>query len=96
MPGPPQDRAGILAAAGLPIDDATAWAEAVPVGITGFLSDCHEYSEFWLESARLIERLPPAVRRNGPEQAAAAVILETSRAARARFLLITSRPSTIS
>jgi (3,5-dihydroxyphenyl)acetyl-CoA 1,2-dioxygenase len=86
MPGPPQDRAGILAAAGLPIDDAAAWAEAAPVGTAGFLSDCDEYSEFWLESARLIERLPPAGRRNGPEQAAAATILETARAARVRFL----------
>jgi thioesterase DpgC len=88
MPGceSPQGRTGILTAAGLPNDAATEWNDVVPVRTTAFSSDRHEYSDFWLKSARLIERLPPASRRNEREHAAASVILETARNTRIRFL----------
>ena len=79
-------RTSILVAAGLPIDAATAWNGAVPKGTTEFSSDRQTYSDFWLKSADLIERLPDAKRGNESEQAAAAVILETSREARIDFL----------
>ena len=54
----PQDRTGILTAAGLAIDAATQWNGIVPDGTTEFSSDRHRYSDFWLKSARLIARLP--------------------------------------
>ncbi len=76
----------ILVAAGLPIDAATEWNDAVPKGTTEFASDQRNYSDFWLKSARLIERLPDPRHRNEAEQAAAAVILETARRARTDFL----------
>ncbi len=53
-------RPSILVAAGLPIDAATEWNDAVPKGTTEFSSDRRNYSDFWLKSARLIERLPDA------------------------------------
>ena len=82
----PRDRTIILAAAGLPIDAATEWNDAVPNGTTAFSSDRNIYSDFWLKSARLIERLPPATRRNEREHGAASVIHETARQARTWFL----------
>ena len=65
----PQGRTGILTAAGLAIDAATEWNGIVPDGTTEFSSDRHRYSDFWLKSARLIERLPDAARRNERERA---------------------------
>src|SRR6266851_5674266 len=82
----PQARISILTAAGLPMDAATEWNDAVPERILAFQSDRLTYSDFWLKSARLIERLPPAVRRSEQEHAAASVILEAARQARTRFL----------
>ena len=82
----PRDRTIILAAAGLPIDAATEWNDAVPNGTTAFSSDRNIYSDFWLKSARLIERLPPATRRNEREHGAASVIHDTARQARTWFL----------
>jgi thioesterase DpgC len=79
-------RTSILVAAGLPIDAATKWNSAVPQGTTEFSSDRQTYSDFWLKSAGLIELLPDAKRRNESEQAAAAVIVETSRRTRIDFL----------
>ena len=81
-----EHRTNILVAAGFAIDAATVWSDAVPNGTTEFSSDRQKYSDFWLESAGLIERLPEARRRNESEQAAAAVILETARQARTAFL----------
>jgi len=81
-----QFRTHIPVAAGLPIDAVTKWNDAVPKGTTDFSSDRQKYSDFWLKSAGLIERLPNARRRNESEQAAAAVILETARQARTEFL----------
>ena len=81
-----EHRTHILVAAGLPIDAVTQWNDAVPKGTTEFSSDRQKYSDFWLKSAGLIERLPEARRRNESEQAAAAVILETARQARTDFL----------
>src|SRR5258708_25569052 len=82
----PQSRTSILAAAGFSANAATEWNDAAPDGITTFSSDRHTYSDFWLKSARLIARLPTAAHRNEPEHAAAAVIHETARRARTRFL----------
>ena len=81
-----QGRTSILVAAGLPIDAATEWNGAAPKGTTEFSSDRQTYSDFWLRSAGLIERLPEARRRNESERAAAATILETARRARIGFL----------
>jgi (3,5-dihydroxyphenyl)acetyl-CoA 1,2-dioxygenase len=82
----PQGRTGILTAAGLAIDAATEWNGIVPDGTTEFSLDRHRYSDFWLKSARLIERLPDAARRNERERAAGSVIVETAREARTLFL----------
>ena len=79
-------RTPVLAAAGLPADAVTAWNEAAPGAISTFEADRHTGSDFWLQSARLIARLPPAARRGEAEQAAAAAIVETARQARVRFL----------
>jgi (3,5-dihydroxyphenyl)acetyl-CoA 1,2-dioxygenase len=81
-----EQRTSILVAAGFAIDAATEWNNAVPKGVTEFSSDRQKYSEFWLRSAGLIERLAEAKHRNESEQAAAAVILETARQARTEFL----------
>jgi thioesterase DpgC len=81
-----QNRTSILAAAGFSADAATAWTDAAPDRTTTFSSDQRAYSDFWLKSARLIARLPTAAHRNEPERAAAAVIHETARRARTRFL----------
>ena len=81
-----QGRTSILVAAGLAIDAATEWNNAVPEGTTEFSSDRRNYSDFWLKSTGLIERLPDPRRRSESEQAAAAVILETARRARTDFL----------
>jgi (3,5-dihydroxyphenyl)acetyl-CoA 1,2-dioxygenase len=82
----PQGRTGMLTAAGLPIDAAAEWNSIVPDGTTEFSSDRRHYSDFWLKSARLIQRLPEAARRNEGERAAASVIVETARRARVGFL----------
>src|SRR5271156_3608611 len=81
-----EQRTSILVAAGLAIDAATEWNNAVPKGVTEFSSDRQKYSDFWLRSAGLIERLAEARHRNESEQTAAAVILETARPARTEFL----------
>ena len=81
-----QGRTPMLLAAGLPIDAVTKWDNAVPKGTTDFSSDRQTYSDFWLKSAELFERLPDARRRDENEQAAAAVILETARQTRTKFL----------
>src|SRR6266849_7374849 len=81
-----QSRTSILAAAGFSVDAATEWNDAAPDQTTTFSSDRRAYSDFWLKSARLIARLPTAALRSEPEHAAAAVILETARRARTRFL----------
>jgi (3,5-dihydroxyphenyl)acetyl-CoA 1,2-dioxygenase len=80
---PPTD---LLTAAGLPRDFVTAWNDAVPGHPSDFSADCRTFSGFWRQSARLIERLPPAARRGQVEQEAVAVIVETARRARTSFL----------
>ena len=81
-----QSPTGILAAAGFSIEAATEWNDAAPEATTTFSSDRHAYSDFWIKSARLVARLPPAAHRNEPERAAATVIDEAARRARTRFL----------
>jgi (3,5-dihydroxyphenyl)acetyl-CoA 1,2-dioxygenase len=75
-----------LAAAGLTTDDAKSWQKIEPVELTDFGTDCRNFSNFWMQSSRLMARLPrPAARQNG-ERNAARLIQETARKARVRFL----------
>ncbi len=56
MTGQDADRIGILTAAGFAVEDTAAWQQAMPAGTTTFLSDCYDYSDFWLKAARLLAR----------------------------------------
>jgi thioesterase DpgC len=80
------DGSELFTSAGLPADAVTAWTKALPLPLTSYAVDCDRYSGFWLQSARLMEQLPPAERRNEREHAAAAAIVATARDARKRFL----------
>jgi thioesterase DpgC len=80
------DATASLTAAGLPADEVRAWLRAEPDRTTDFSADRTRYSGYWLESARLLARLPPKPRRAPPEQAAADLIQDAARAARVRFL----------
>jgi (3,5-dihydroxyphenyl)acetyl-CoA 1,2-dioxygenase len=86
MPNSQTPQGRTLAAAGLPADAVTAWSAAAPQAISTFEADRHTCSDFWLKSARLAARLPPAARRNETERAAAAAIVEAARQARVWFL----------
>jgi len=80
------DRTDCLAAAGLPAADIESWLGAEPREITDFSADCATFSDYWRRSAQLLGPLPDKPRRNASEHAAAALIQDRSREARARFL----------
>jgi thioesterase DpgC len=80
------DRTDCLAAAGLAAADVESWLGAEPRELTDFSADCATFADFWRRSARLLGRLPDKPRRNAGEHAAAALIHDRSREARARFL----------
>jgi (3,5-dihydroxyphenyl)acetyl-CoA 1,2-dioxygenase len=77
---------GILTAAGLPADAVSAWSVAEPKVAHAYEEDCHRFSDFWLQSKRLIGLLPSADRRSATEQAAAQRIVEVARKTRTLFL----------
>jgi thioesterase DpgC len=78
--------ADILNTLGLASDAVSAWRKAVPKCTTSYATDRHAHSDFWLQSARLLGRLPPPIRRPDRERAAAAIIVEAARKARMQFL----------
>src|SRR6516162_9763790 len=79
MPGHEAPSHGeILNAAGLAPDAVSEWQQALPKCTASYAADRHAYADFWLRSARLVERLPPP-RRSDRERAAAAMIAETAR-----------------
>jgi (3,5-dihydroxyphenyl)acetyl-CoA 1,2-dioxygenase len=76
----------ILTAAGLPADAVSAWSTAAPKLAHVYEEDCRHFSDFWLQSNRLIGLLPPAGRRNECERAAAQRIVDAARETRTQFL----------
>jgi thioesterase DpgC len=87
MPGHEAPSHGeILNAVGLAPDAVSEWQQALPKCTASYAADRHAYADFWLRSARLVERLPPPARRSDRERAAAAMIAETARKARTEFL----------
>jgi (3,5-dihydroxyphenyl)acetyl-CoA 1,2-dioxygenase len=76
----------MLLAAGLPADVISAWNRVEPKLTRSYAQDRDHFSNYWLQSACLIGLLPPADRRNEPEQAAAATIVEAARRTRTQFL----------
>ena len=80
------DRTNCLAAAGLATADIESWLRAEPRELTDFSADCATFSDYWRRSARFLGRLPHKPRRNASERAAAALIQDRSREARACFL----------
>jgi len=83
----PSNEPNFLVAAGLPADAVSAWNRAKPKLTQSYPADRDHFSNFWLQSARLISLLPSADRRNEREQAAAKRIIETARKTRMQFLL---------
>jgi (3,5-dihydroxyphenyl)acetyl-CoA 1,2-dioxygenase len=75
-----------LAAAGLPGAGIREWLQAEPGETTDFPADRRKFSTYWQKSSRLVGQLPSKPRRNEGEQAAAAIVVERAREARARFL----------
>jgi thioesterase DpgC len=75
-----------LAAAGLPIAEIREWLQAEPGETTDFPADRRKFSAYWQRSARLTGRLPAKGRRGESERAAAEMVAERTREARARFL----------
>jgi (3,5-dihydroxyphenyl)acetyl-CoA 1,2-dioxygenase len=75
-----------LATAGLPGAGIREWLQAEPGETTDFPADRLKFSNYWQKSSRLVGQLPPKPRRNEGEQAAAAIVAERAREARARFL----------
>jgi len=80
------DATACLTAAGLAGDDVRDWLRAEPDRTTDFSADRTRYSGYWLISARLLGQLPPKARRTEREQAAAKLIQDAARDARAGFL----------
>ena len=76
----------VLAAAGFPSDAIAAWTTSVPRRTTDYTADHRDYSEFWLQSARLASCLPPPPRCNDAERTASVMIAEAARRARTQFL----------
>ncbi len=81
-----QRGAECLVAAGLPAVEADSWAVEKPEATADFLSDAKKFSEYWLQSTRLLMRLPQKPKRSECEQAAALILREAARSARVRFL----------
>jgi thioesterase DpgC len=63
-----------------------AWTKAAPKCTASYAIDRLAYSDFWRQSARLVERLLPPARRGERDRAAAALFVETARKARTGFL----------
>jgi thioesterase DpgC len=80
------DAADCLAAAGLPTADVNAWLETEPDEVADFRADREKFSAYWGKSARLLGLLPQKPYRSPSERAAAALIQDRSREARACFL----------
>jgi thioesterase DpgC len=75
-----------LAGAGLPGNEMRDWLHEQPDATTDFSADCKTFSDYWARATRLLGRLPHKPRRSEREQAAAALLQDTARAARVRFL----------
>jgi thioesterase DpgC len=75
-----------LVAAGLPGDEVRGWLQEQPGETTDFPADRQRFSDYWARSTRLLGRLPGKPRRSEREQAAAALLLDSARAARVEFL----------
>ncbi len=75
-----------LTGAGLNDDQVNAWTRAEPAAIGEFAADCRTFGAYWRISTALLDRLPRKAQRNDRESAAAAIIQETARASRTRFL----------
>ena len=75
-----------LTAAGLATDDAKGWQKIEPGELTDFGTDCRNFSNFWMQSSRLLARLPRPAARQNRDRDATRLIQETARDARVRFL----------
>ena len=75
-----------LNAAGLPIEQTSAWQEAQPRLGDGFESDAAASARYFNASRELLRRLPVKPRRTEPEAMAALVLLSSARTARESFL----------
>lgn len=75
-----------LRAVGVDSDIVERWLRTRPGDIGGFVEAARAFSEFWRQSAKLLARLPTKPRRKDSGDAAAEVILQEARRARARFL----------
>jgi thioesterase DpgC len=84
--GSPSNEPNLLVAAGLPPDAVSDWNRAEPKLTRSYSEDRDRFSNYWLQSARLVGLLPPADRRDEREQAAAERIVETARKTRMQFL----------
>ena len=82
----PSEESNFLVAAGLPADVVSGWSRAEPRLEHSYAEDRHHFSNFWLQSNRLVALLPPADRRNERESAAAKRIIEAARNTRMQFL----------
>jgi (3,5-dihydroxyphenyl)acetyl-CoA 1,2-dioxygenase len=78
--------ADILVSAGLPADAVAAWHMAAPKLAHAYAEDCARFSDFWLQSNRLLGLLPPAGGRSEHERTAAERIAGAARRARTQFL----------
>jgi thioesterase DpgC len=75
-----------LVAAGLPGDEVRGWLQGQPGETTDISADRQKFSDYWAGSTRLLGRLPGKPRRSEREQAAAALLQDSARAARVKFL----------
>src|SRR5262245_33603348 len=77
---------GRLAEAGLPADEARSQLQETPGLTADFSADRQKFSDYWARAERLLACLPRKPRRSERDQAAAALIFDSAREARARFL----------
>jgi thioesterase DpgC len=75
-----------LVTAGLPGDEVRGWLQGRPGATADFSADRQKFSDYWAGSTRLLGRLPGKPRRSEREQAAAALLQDSARAARVEFL----------
>jgi len=76
----------LLAAAGLPAEDARAWLRTRPEGTTSLEADVARFGRYWTLGAALLERLPARTSRRDSERAAAEALTSLGRKARSDFL----------
>ena len=76
----------ILLAAGVSDAAASRWDAAIPKPASSYAADRRNFSDFWLQSAALIEHLPAAAQRTAVQQKAVEAIDETARRTRTQFL----------